>query len=95
MLDSVDLVQSVLIGISAVYIVRHMKEMIRDDQTNKIRTSITNTQITTNSTAEEIYRDSQKNCLKQQTIFLACSYLFFVSSDFLMMGLGNALLNGN
>lgn len=37
--------------------------------------------------------DKQKNCLKQQTTFLAVSYLFFVACDFLMMGLGNALFD--
>jgi len=78
MLNAVDFAQSVLIIISAVFIVKYMKKLMRE-QTIQLRTL-----------SQEM---KSLQSLQTQTRILAICYLAFVISDFIMMATGNALFS--
>ena len=91
-LDIVDFMQSILICISASIIVKHVKALIKQEA--RLSSGINHLNLT-NPHNNTVSQDSQKNCLRQQTVSLAGSYLLFATTDIIMMAIGNSVIGQN
>jgi hypothetical protein len=80
LIDLFDVVQSVLILISALFIIKHMK------------TKMTEMSMKLQNLTSEL---SELKCLKKQTTFLASSYLCFIILDLILMKIANYMYDDN
>ena len=82
-LDSLDLIQSVLITISALYLFRHVKAKARQMPTETSDQDI----------IMSVHEKRQLKCLMAQTKIISAFYLCYVLSDFIFQGVGNAVFD--